>query len=107
MIRISLDGRKLSQRLEGILREYDVAGHVKMSLYGLDNEWLSSGESVPFIRKKGVMYWDVPIKEIRVRDLVNTFYLNHGCDMEIDIENTQYWGDFRYDIPRITKLFMK
>ncbi len=107
MIRISLDGRKLSQRLEGILREYDVAGHVKMSLYGLDNEWLSSGESVPFIRKKGVMYWDVPIKEIRVRDLINTFYLNHGCDMEIDIENTQYWGDFRYDIPRITKLFMK
>lgn len=107
MIEVSLSNIKLSQKLDALLRNYDIAGHVKLSLYGLDNEWLASGETVPFVRRKGIIYWDVPMKEVRIRDLVNTFYMNHGCNVTLEIEETQYWEDNRYEIPGVTELFIR
>lgn len=74
-------------------------GNASLKLYGDEaDNWINATGKVPYIIIDGKMQWNISIKKATVFDLVKTFQLNIGNNLEIDIEEVQNWGRFAGNI---------
>ncbi len=107
-MRIDLQSSNLSKSVLEVAQEHTNTGKISISLYGsyADN-FINGKEKLPYIKKDGIMQWNISIREATLYDLGQTFCLNVGNHPEIEFEEVQNWGTFEPDLKVLDDVFGK
>lgn len=103
---IQLEDCNLSQTILEFAQENTSTGKISLKLYGshADN-WINGKERLPYIKKDGKIHWNVPIKEVTLYNLAQTFLMNIGNNNTIEFDEVQNWGSFEEDITKLNIAF--
>lgn len=94
-----------SQTLGSFIRENTECGRAVFEKFGWNQDWIVAREKVPFIRKNGRIYWNIPIESVLMQDVIQTFQLY--ADSEIEYEECVYYGSCKAVDAQEIKMFIK
>ena len=81
---ISVKDVDLKQKLSFLIDNASKSGYACVSLYENFTHMINAKRTVPFVLKNLTIAWNVPLDEVSIRDLVNTFELGNDDTFEIN-----------------------